>query len=183
MNKTTNNKPVVKVQPAKDAIVKTIASRDTPKVAPKKTVLVSKESVKDTIIKVQADQIQTLADMVRGLNTRVERVESQCEVLERIIVGLQKTQAQYSDDMAQPAPKVTQALADDSFETVLAQTALHVRENASENFFNEKIIAQTECDLRVYLKTAQNKTFKLARTAAGISLIDAVNALEVAVNG
>lgn len=142
-----------------------------------------------------AAQIAALADMIRNQNTRIDAYETQvailqgqCTTLENVIVGMQTAQAQKAPAQAPaktaqaPAP-VEKALADDSWESVLAHTALCVRENAAADFFNDKVIPQTGCDLRVYLKTAQNKTFKVARTAAQISLVDAVNALEKAVNG
>lgn len=199
----SNNKPVVNTPAQAPVITKAPAMALAKEVkAASKTGVIAMATGPAKVVRTiapkadYAAQIAALAEMIRHQNTRVDAYETQvailtgqCETLERLIVGMQTAKAQQAAPASKaqqtaPAPApVSATLENDSWESVLTHTAQCVRENYAADFFNEKIRPQTDCDLRVYLKTPQHRTFKIAKETAGLSLIDAVNALTKAVNG
>lgn len=69
------------------------------------------------------------------------------------------------------APKAT------GWPQTLKATVKAVKENAAEEFYNDKVLNLDEQDYRVYLKTPQHKAFKTAAKENGMTLRQAVDAL------
>jgi hypothetical protein len=63
------------------------------------------------------------------------------------------------------------------FKSVLAQTVKHVKANAKDDFYNDKVINLHDRDYRVYLRTPEHKAFKEAVKEAAMTLAQGVDKL------
>lgn len=136
------------------------------------------------------EQTKALADMVRGLYARIESVETenavlrgQCDVLGKVIVGIQLSFAQATvpsvapkapavdtPKVADPTPKAPavvapKALAPASYKTLISECVDSVIEGINNGTYSEKVIPQCDNDLRAYMTLAMRKAVKAFRTA------------------
>lgn len=166
---------------AKLAKAQIVKAADVPKVSPKAKA-----------VKVDANQVKldALADMIRGLNNRIDAYETQvailmgqCTALENVIIGLQTARVDTTPKAApKAAPKAQDAkvkaraakdaaIAFDSYGDAIEQAVDNVIDGINSGRFNEKIVLMVNHDLRVFCETALNKALKAYRTENGISLV------------
>jgi hypothetical protein len=207
-NKTTKVAPAPKApvaskaQTSKAPIAPKASKAPAIKVAPAPVQALDVPTLVSEIRPLILDAVNPLANMVRTLELRVAELETSASIyldtferFERIVVAMQTAQLQapvapapvqqaLEVVQAPTAPAPVPALAPMQvmgLDAVITQSALYVHENAGAGYFNEKVQPQSDCDYRVYLKTPQHKTFKVAIKDAGLTLRQGVDLLETAV--
>jgi hypothetical protein len=176
-NNTTTNNTTTKAPVARKATKAPVATKAP---APARKAPAPKAPTYMTIAEGAA-----LASMVRGLNERIEALETQAQANERAIVALQtlaleasRTQAPAPVATKAPAPKASPVASDD-LEALLDTALDSVIEgmNASPVRFAEKVIPQVPNDLRAYATQAVRKQIKAYREANGMTLVALSQAL------
>lgn len=198
----TGSKSMAANVPTKKAAPKTVLAEKAVKV-----IVPTKQTDMERQMEFFLDMVRHQNDRLEAAETSIALLTGQCTTLESIIVGIQTAtlqgQAALKIDtvdtsyMASDTHKnAISEVAADSLETVMSHLAECVVTNRDAGYYNVKIQPQTDVvrdpkdnsivshsDLRVFLRSPQNKTLKIARIAAGITLADAVRMLQAAVNG
>lgn len=124
-------------------------------------------------------RIEALYGMTQTQQKQIDALVAQCETLERIIVAVQTAHVQAPARETAPAqPKAEKApsvqaparIEDTSFDAVFDATLDAIEANSAENFVNEKVAQASPASFRRFLRTAQNRTIKIAAKAKGLTI-------------